>query len=178
MEDQYRFSKSFSGQAFGRRRKVIMWAVIIVIILGIFWLLLDAPIKNLFKSKLVCPDRTVDENILDADIIVIGSVFAVIPGQTGADVLITPTLLYKGAIPDNGIIIAASPAEGSEEQLMLEVKDDLHFASGQPPYLLFLRARQDDLFNTSKCYGSRALGEGLNEEEEILLGDGTPITSD
>lgn len=42
-------------------------------------------------------------------------------------------------------------------------------ASGQPPYLLFLKQRTDGKCNTSRCDGSRILGDGLTTEERGVL---------
>lgn len=112
-----------------------------------------------------CPVEAASERIARADLIVTGSVFAVIPGPTGADVLITPDRVYKGQAPKEGITITAKDAEAGVSLS----EGELHFRSVDPTYLLFLRQRSDGRFLTSRCDGSRFLGNGLSAEEEPLL---------
>lgn len=116
--------------------------------------------------KASCVALSAAERIARADLIVTGSVFAVLSGPTGADVLVTPDRVFKGQVPKEGITIAAKDAKAG---VSLSEGGELHFRSTDPVYLLFLRQRPDGRFLTSRCDGSRFLGNGLSEEEEPLL---------
>lgn len=89
-----------------------------------------------------------------------------VPADPGyATVLITPGRVYKGNVLNDGIRIRAKAgvlaSEGSQ--------DDLHFASDQAPYLLFLQQQFDGSYHTNKCLGSRLLGSGLTPAEQLVL---------
>jgi len=133
----------------------------------------DAPIPDQTENiSLRCPaDQTIEQLKGRADIILIGSVFAVLQNNDGsADVLITPQNFYKGSEPERGITIAARPATGGE--IGGSGNSDLHFSSDDPPYLFFLTERSDGRFQTSRCDGSRLLGQGLTTGEQAALGSG------
>lgn len=127
--------------------------------------LADAPAR----VALICPVRSPDEQTARADLVIIGRVFAVLPGPTGGDVLITVDRALKGNAPLVGVTIAALDVAQPKERPG-QLAGELHFASEQPPYLLFLRARSDGRYNTSRCDGSRFLGRGLTTEENQALG--------
>jgi hypothetical protein len=121
------------------------------------------------KSDL-CSSLILVDHFVQADLVITGTAFLVLPsGAESAKVLISPTSLYKGNIPAGGIEITAKQ---DTAVLGSETFGELHFVSGQPPYLLFLQQRADGLFNTSRCMGSRSLGTGLTPEEKIVLGAG------
>ncbi|MEK7631961.1 MAG: hypothetical protein AAB445_03805 [Patescibacteria group bacterium] len=114
-----------------------------------------------------CTPLSLAESVARADLILTGKVFLVVPAEPGyATVLITPQHFYKGTLPALGVRIRAlATTEGENIPA-----DDLHFASNQPPYLLFLEQDADGVYRTSKCMGSRLLGSGLTAEEQALLG--------
>lgn len=103
-------------------------------------------------------------NIKKADVIVNGRVEAVLQSGKTADVWIEPVVWYKGKSTVNYLHIQATIASGSSA-----TSGDLHFASDQPNYLLFLRAIGNGRYRTSKCYGSRLLGDGLTTAEAQAL---------
>lgn len=144
----------------------IIWGVLIflVLLLIIYFQFISKWGTNASRKQL-----STEQKIAGADLIVTGNVFAVIPGPTGADVLINVDQVYKGTVPERGITIAALDAEKMNEERSID-GTDLHFASGQPPYLLYLHEREDDRYHTSRCDGSRFLGEGLSSEEQQFLG--------
>lgn len=124
-----------------------------------------------------CPAKTLAEQMGIADLILTGEVFVVLPDDTDALVYIKPLTVYKGSPPIPLIIRANAdegvPAGGSGQRQILVLPDgsrqnELHFASGQPPYLLFLR-KSDNKFLTSRCDGSRVLGSGLSTQEQENL---------
>ena len=87
-----------------------------------------------------------------------------IPGPTGADVLITVDDVRKGIVPEQGVVIAALDNTQIEEDVG-GADRDLNFASGQPPYLLYLRERADGRYDTSVCDGTRFLDDPVMTEE-------------
>lgn len=113
-----------------------------------------------------CAPLSVVESVRHADLILTGDVFLVVPAEAGlATVLITPHQVYKGDVPALGVRIRAlATTEGANVNT-----DDLHFASQQPSYLLFLQEDTDGLYRTSRCIGSRSLGSGLTATERALL---------
>jgi hypothetical protein len=119
-----------------------------------------------------CGITSSEVQVAAADLIVTGKVFAVIPADEMADVLIEPIHLYQGSRPDQGIIIAAQPLVENGNNARTAQINELHFASGQSPYLLYLIERSDGRYNTSRCDGSRLFGAGLSDEEQLILGDG------
>lgn len=119
-----------------------------------------------YKTPWLCPRQTVEQRVAAADLIVTGTVFAVIPDNDEAGVLITPQRVYRGSLPPNGIVVAARSADRTTSNA---VTGDLHFTSDDPPYLLFLKQRSDDRFATSACFGARLLGDGLTPEEQTVL---------
>jgi hypothetical protein len=115
-----------------------------------------------------CDTVSVAQQYAAADLVLTGEVFLVVPdGVENAKVLITPSRLYKGKVPAIGIAIAAKAGANKVES---DVAGELHFASGQPPYLLFLKTGENGVYTTSRCMGSRLLGEGLTSEERKAFG--------
>ncbi len=119
------------------------------------------------EQAVACTPLTLSESVARADLILTGSVFLVVPeGATYANVLITPQDFYKGTLPPRGVRIRALPTvEGAKNNV-----NDLHFASNQPPYLLFLQQDADGVYRTSRCLGSRLLGNGLTPLEQVAFG--------
>ena len=116
-----------------------------------------------------CP-ATLPERVAAADVIVSGSVFMVIPGgSSGAQVIIDPIKVYKGQVDTPTVIINARDDAGVTT-LATDSHQNIHFQSGQPPYLLFLLQEADGTFLTSQCAGTRFLETGLTSEEQQLLG--------
>ncbi|MEK7537595.1 MAG: hypothetical protein AAB619_01320 [Patescibacteria group bacterium] len=115
-----------------------------------------------------CP-TTVAERINQADVILSGRVAMVIPGGPGgAEVIINPIEVYQGAISMPTVTIHALDDRVIRSGPMMR-PSDFHFASDQPPYLLYLRRQSDGTYLTRRCEGSRWLGPGLNEAEQRLL---------
>lgn len=125
-----------------------------------------------------CIARLPSEYADNADLIITGEVFAVVPEETtGATVLITPLRVYHGVLPERGVDIASrvgtpSTSDGSPKDNSM---GELHFASGQPPYLLYLREGDDGRYRTSACDGSRSIPGGLTAQEQALLGEGEEV---
>lgn len=131
-----------------------------------------------------CPNQTESARIAAADLIVTGTVSVVLPEGSDALVYIKPQTIYKGDILTPFIIRAQTidgvATGGSAKQQIVVLPDgtkdsELHFASEQPPYLLYLR-KSGNKFLTSRCDGSRFLGTGLTAEEQASLT--TPIVVD
>jgi hypothetical protein len=152
--------------------RAVIFAVTVVsaaTIIG-FW---SAPATEpplLITTKQSCQPDSLSEQVAAADLIIVGQVLVVFPSRTTglAEVYVHPTEVYKGTTKNNTVILMAQAATDiprSSKQLAT----DLHFTSDDPSYLLFLKKRHDGRFNTSTCYGSRVLGEGLTEEEKTLL---------
>lgn len=123
------------------------------------------------KHDAVSPDTcstTVQENVRSADVVMTGQVFAVLPGGSlGAKVIMTPLTVYRGNLDaPTATIEARADSEGKE---ILANSHELHFASGQSSYLLFLHRMEDRTYRTTECQGSRFLGAGLTDAEQSLL---------
>jgi len=105
-------------------------------------------------------------NIKKADRILIGRVEAVLPSTPYLDVWIEPVTWYKGKSADAYVRLLARdvPTTASAGSAT-----DLHFASGQAPYLFFLRSVTGGKYRTSRCWGTRALGSGLTSQERAVL---------
>ncbi|MBI3956956.1 MAG: hypothetical protein HY340_03105 [Candidatus Kerfeldbacteria bacterium] len=128
-------------------------AVVLGIIIGIR----QQPPATTLPQETACEPRSGQDYLARADLIIVGRVFAVVPGPTGADVLITVERTLKGTPPNTGVTIAAKDARPTQETGAR--RNELHFASGQGDYLLFLRTRRDGRFATSVCDGSRVLAQ-------------------
>ncbi len=120
-------------------------------------------------AAFTCPSTTLAAQAESSDLILTGSVLAVIPGDPYAQVLVTPIRVYRGSLPTSGLTILANPTDANSNA---GGQGDLHFTSHDPPYLLFLRPSSDSAFMTSRCNGSRRLGSGLTAEETAVLGTG------
>lgn len=116
-----------------------------------------------------CTPLSLADAKAEADLILTGTVFAVVPGEPYARVLITPERVFTGTVPDTGVTVLAQSGGTTSGS-----GGDLHFTSADPPYLLFLRDRGDGTYTTSRCNGSRLFGAGLTDEEQHLLGSGQP----
>lgn len=127
--------------------------------------------SQLVPTAVSCPTLSIEERTARADLIVTGSVFAVLPLEGSLTrVLVEADRVYKGAVPEKGIEVVAIGIK-PEERISVP-GGDLHFTSNDPPYLLFLRQREDGRYLTSRCDGSRVLGSGFNTEEGALLRQG------
>lgn len=113
-----------------------------------------------------CPNQTVSQHYADADIVMTGSVTGVLPAGKMADVWVTPSQVFKGEVTTPNLKIVAHPVTPGTK---VAVTDELNFRSDDPPYLLFLQARSDGRYETSRCAGSRLFGEGLTLEEQAVL---------
>lgn len=127
------------------------------------------PVEQSHQPEIVlCRQLPVSERFERADLVVTGSVFAVVPGQGGlADVLITPSEILKGIPPVTGIVLAARPTTAVAAATP---RNDLHFTSSDQPYFLVLYSRDDGRFDTSACDGSRLLGGGVTPQERHAIG--------
>ncbi len=106
-----------------------------------------------------CGREPIREYVQKATAVVKATVFAVTEKNDRANVTLTIENVYAGTVSEPTITIPATIA-GAEQQ-----SSDLHFASGQPPYLLFLRKTAGGEWRTSRCYGSRMLKGKLTEEK-------------
>lgn len=123
-----------------------------------------------------CPSKTVAERVGQADLILEALVEMVVPGEEYAEVYLRPGIIYKGealrplrilAKPTN--TSSASATQGfSQVRLDGRVENELSFASETQPYILFLQ-RTSDGYTTSRCEGSRFLGNGLTDAERVVL---------
>jgi hypothetical protein len=124
-----------------------------------------------------CPSKTAAERVGQADLILEARVEMVVPGETYAEVYLRPGTIYKGEALRPLRILAkptdqpsVSATQGfSQVRLEGQVQNELSFASGSQPYLLFLQ-RTPDGYTTSRCEGSRLLGSGLTESERAIVG--------
>lgn len=99
-----------------------------------------------------CPSE--GERWARAEVVVRGTVFAVLPGEsTQALVVITPTAVLKGTIDAPTVVVTAVDDTKSAGT----VRSELHFASGPTEYLLYLHRAADGRYRTRACDGSRAL---------------------
>lgn len=128
------------------------------------------------STILDCPALTLDQRVERADVIVSASVAMVVPGKKYAEVYLDPLITYKGQLVRPMRILAksltgyphTSKQTFSQVRLDGKIENELSFASDQKPYLLFLHASTDG-YLTSRCDGSRPIGEGLTPEEQRLL---------
>ncbi|MBI2984428.1 MAG: hypothetical protein HYY50_02290 [Candidatus Kerfeldbacteria bacterium] len=151
------------------------WAAIAIIALiglvGMWWLAGRRATPTASRPTMItaCHPWTPAEAIRQADLIMTGQVFIVLPSRLGAEIVIEPGRVFHGQLPEGAVRVVAKPVtkmvmspDGSEPEL--------HFTSDQPPYLLVLRRRTDGLYETRSCWGSRLLGPGLRPEEEAAWG--------
>lgn len=109
--------------------------------------------------------QDIDQQVSTADVIAIGLVEMVVPGGTGgAQVIVLPTTFYKGSIDRPTLVINALDVPNSSGGTF-STTSEIHFQTGQPPFLLFLRRQSDGSFNTRACDGTRFLGSGLTSTE-------------
>lgn len=160
------------SRASNRTALAVLFVLIVVALAITLWPKDQTEPKYLGKN---CDQLTLQEKVSLADLIVTGQVFIVIPSSFGAEVIIEPTRLYKGALTPQGIRIVADPAAPDGMKSSNGQTSELQFASTQPPYLLFLTARSDGRYDTRACLGSRLFGEGLTDQERQLIGVGEPI---
>lgn len=142
------------------RTYVVVGVAAVLLVTGIWWL------WPMPATSVKCPKRTAAQNAERADLIMIGSVVIVLPGDPYAQVMVHPDKTYKGS-PSNAVKIFAQPSNLNATSNDV-INGDLHFASTQPPYLLFLQ-KSGDGYTTSKCDGSRSLGSGLTADEKAAL---------
>jgi len=120
-------------------------------------------LQNTLQKKSICPASAL-EKFSQADLVLSGTVFMVVPDQELARVIITPEKIYKGTLTQPTVAILAR-----EEEPVTAVTPGaiptLHFQTGQLPYLLYLDDRHDGTYSTSICNGTRLLGSGLSDEE-------------
>jgi hypothetical protein len=143
---------------------VVAAMVIIAVAIALLW-----PNKKTGITTTQCPGQTLAQQAAAADVIMTGSVFMVLPDQDHALVIIDPIRIYKGQIDRPTIKI---PAQADTAISSEQTTDILHFASGQPPYLLFLKHGSGQQYITARCFGTRELGSGLTAEERQILGSG------
>lgn len=152
-----------------KRLLALGFGMLVVVLLGV-WLRSE---RKSSETVVQCDVTSAAQQYAAADLVLTGEVFLVVPdGTENAKVLITPLRLYKGDVPAAGVAITAKAESGGTES---NVTGELHFASGQPPYLLYLTQQANGLYTTSRCMGSRLLGEGLTNEEQQVLGIGQTI---
>lgn len=146
------------------RKIASLLAIIVFLIAG--WSLWFVT-KHEAVSSQMC-STTLEDNIRSADVIMTGQVFAVLPGGAlGAKVIMTPLTVYRGNLDAPTATIEAR-ADSGEDEVPVN-GHELHFASGQSAYLLFLHRTEDGVYRTSECQGSRFLGAGLTDAEQSLL---------
>lgn len=117
-----------------------------------------------------CGREPVRDSMQKSAAVVKATVFVVTEKNERAEVVLTIENVYAGTISEPTITVYARIADEKEEGR----GSDLHFASGQPPYLLFLRKAADGEWQTSRCYGSRMLKGELTEEERGVLEETSP----
>ena len=131
----------------------------------------DTAEKQWPSAEVACREQTPSELVAVADVVATGTVFAVIDGTPYARVLITPVEVYRGSVPDTGITVMAHAVRaGSQPDPGTLPGSEVQFKSSDPPYLLYLHRRTDGTFSTSRCDGTRLLGDGLTVEESAALG--------
>jgi len=132
------------------------------------------PVKRQVVNQVTsaCPETTLTDQVAAADVIATGTVFMVVPEAGHALVIIDPLRVYRGQIIGADIRILAADVANLESS---PDSNQLNFASGQSPYLLFLKASPNGQYTNSHCFGSRLLGQGLTTAEQQLLGEGTPF---
>lgn len=155
-------------------RKIASLGIVLslaVIMLSIWCVVTSRPILVLTKNSVVntvaCPENT-EKKFAQADVVMTGSVFMVVPDQQLARVIITPEKVYKGVLNQATVSVMARDEDPVQLDLAGAIPT-LHFQTGQPPYLLFLHDRDDGTYTTSVCEGSRLLGVGLTDEERRAL---------
>lgn len=124
----------------------------------------------------VCPTMSLSEKVAAADVVLEATVEMVVPGETLAEVFLQTNHLYKGTLerPQRVFANPTNPIIPSTNQHYRQVEidglrfDEISFATGQAPYLLFLRATEGG-YLTSRCDGSRLLGDGLTKAEKAAL---------
>jgi hypothetical protein len=142
--------------------------MVLLLVIGI-WVFLKTKNQDNFE----CKSLPAAEKIQQADLIVSGKVFLVLAdGPENAKVLFTADKIYKGQMPEGGIEIFAKQSTAIKNP---STNCELHFASNNQEYLLYLKKGEDGLFTTSKCFGSRLLGNGLSSEEFSILGEGQVV---
>jgi hypothetical protein len=151
------------------QRVILVLAVVVAVAAIVFGFL---HFRTPTQSTRTCSPTAVAENYISADSVVSGNVFLVVAdGPENAKVLLSVDRVYKGVIPSTGITIAAKQGNGV---IANPANPELHFEASATQYLLFLKKRDDGLFTTSYCYGSRELGSGLTQSEALILGAGQP----
>lgn len=111
-----------------------------------------------------CGREPVRDYVQKSAAVVKATVFAVTENKNLANVVFTVEKVYAGTVSAPTVAVPAKI--GNEGQ---GSTNDLHFASGQPPYLLFLRKTANGEWRTSRCYGSRMLKGELTDEERSVL---------
>lgn len=134
---------------------------------GWWWTDVRQPTANANQNSSAVCQISVAERVQQAELILRGSVFAVVPrGTYGARVIITPDYVYKGRLDRPTVEIEAIDDQNQSGRLSTT---GLHFTSVQPPYLLYLVSTPEGAYTTSACHGSRFFGSGLTPEERVLL---------
>lgn len=124
-----------------------------------------------------CAAQSLGEQALKATVVLEGTVAMVVPGERFAEVYIEPSRIFKGELVrpwrifahDESVRSDSGQQVFSQVRMNGQVENELSFASDQPPYLLFLQ-QTDGGYMTSRCDGSRLLGDGLTEAEKVALG--------
>lgn len=159
----------------------VFWiaAYIGIIVSGIFffWSAQPAPNTRISTTIKDCRSATISERLEAADVVLIARVIIVVPGEQYAEVYLEPDRLYKGSLARPWRIFANDQSTRSlvgqqgfsQVRIDGQVENEINFTSHQAPYLLFLRTT-DGGYLTSRCDGSRLLGDGLTDEEKIALG--------
>jgi hypothetical protein len=125
-------------------------------------------------SNQSCPILSAEEKVARADIVLTGQVEMVLPqGPLGAQAIIKPITIYKGAVATPNVIVDAQPANDAGQPTAIS----LNLASEQSPYLFFLHSGGDQAYRTSACDGTRPFGSGLTSAENQALEVGGTSTS-
>jgi hypothetical protein len=166
------FNKSKFAKPNRLNKKLVIIGLLIIIVV----IVIIAMPKSNSSNQLVCQPTTLPEKFEQADLIVSGKVFLVLAdGPQNAKVLFSADRVYKGEIPKFGITIAAKQDTAITNA---SSNGELHFATDNQEYLLFLKSSSGGLYTTSRCFGSREFGNGLSAEETQVLGQGQVVKPD
>lgn len=119
-----------------------------------------------------CPDRPLSQQVSQADLIMTGTVFAVLPKDGAAEAIIVPDRIYRGQLTGPTVSVTVTPSvHGSTGGSVDPTSLDLSTSSKS--YIFYLRRRVDDLYVTNRCAGTRLFGAGLSAAEATILGPGS-----
>ena len=144
-----------------------------VVLLAGSVLLWPRPIVRPRPSHIHCATSSVGQRLGQADLVITGHVFAVVPFGVLAEVLIQPDWVYRGTPPATGVNVVTT-RQGRQTSSVTR-GGGLKFSSGPTVYVLALDRRVDGRYTVGQCSGSRLLGDGLTAAEKDFLGPGHAV---